>query len=34
MHFKEVDNLIIVIGKTEGHLEQSFFARDILNDVT
>tara|TARA_B100001179_G_scaffold193811_1_gene151429 strand:- start:61 stop:585 length:525 start_codon:yes stop_codon:yes gene_type:complete len=32
MNFKEVDNLIIVIGKTEGHLEQSLFARDILNE--
>ena len=32
MNFKEVNNLIIVIGKTEGHLEQSLFARDILNE--
>ena len=32
MYFKEVGNLIIVIGKTEGHLEQSLFARDILNE--
>ena len=32
MYFKEVGNLIIIIGKTEGHLEQSLFARDILNE--
>ncbi len=32
MEFKEVDNLIIVIGKTEGHLDQSLFARTILDE--
>ncbi len=31
MGLKEVDNIILVIGKTEGHLDQSIFARDILN---
>ena len=30
MDLKEVDNLIIVVGKTEGHLDQSIFARNIL----
>ena len=32
MDLKEVDNLIIVIGKTEGHLDQSIFARSILSE--
>ena len=32
LDFKKVDNLILVIGKTEGHLDQSIFARDILNE--
>ena len=32
MNLKEVDNLLLVIGKTEGHLDQSLFARDILNE--
>ena len=32
MDLKEVDNLLLVIGKTEGHLDQSLFARDILNE--
>ena len=32
MDLKKVDNLILVIGKTEGHLEQSIFAREILNE--
>ena len=31
MGLKEVNNIILVIGKTEGHLDQSIFARDILN---
>ena len=30
MDLKEHNNLILVIGKTEGHLDQSLFARDIL----
>jgi len=29
--FKKVGNIVLVIGKTEGHLDQSVFARDILN---
>jgi phosphoribosylformylglycinamidine synthase subunit PurL len=32
MDLKENDNILIVIGKTEGHLDQSIFARDILNE--
>ena len=31
MDFKKVDNIVLVIGKTEGHLDQSVFSRDILN---
>ena len=30
MDLKEHNNLILVIGKTQGHLDQSLFARDIL----
>ena len=32
MDLKEADNMLLVIGKTEGHLDQSLFARDILNE--
>ncbi len=32
MNFKKIKNLIIVIGKTEGHIDQSVFARDVLNE--
>ncbi len=32
MGLKEEGNLILVIGKTEGHLEQTIFARDILSE--
>ena len=32
MDFKEIDNLVFVIGKTEGHLDQSLFARNILDE--
>jgi len=32
MDFKEIDSLVIVIGKTEGHIDQSLFARTILNE--
>jgi len=32
MDLKKADNLLLVIGKTEGHLDQSLFARDILNE--
>ena len=30
MNFKEINNLVLVIGKTEGHIDQSLFARTIL----
>ena len=32
MDFKEVNNIVLVIGKTEGHIDQSLFARLILNE--
>jgi len=32
MEFKEVDSLVLVIGKTEGHIDQSLFARNILDE--
>ena len=32
MDLKETGNIILVIGKTEGHLDQSLFSRDILNE--
>ncbi len=32
MDLKEVDNLVLVIGKTEGHIDQSLFARNILDE--
>jgi len=32
MDFKQTNNLIIVIGKTEGHIDQSLFARIILDE--
>ncbi|MDB4070640.1 phosphoribosylformylglycinamidine synthase subunit PurL [Candidatus Pelagibacter sp.] len=32
MELKEADNILLVVGKTEGHLDQSLFARDILNE--
>ena len=32
MNFKEIDNIILVIGKTEGHIDQSLFARNILDE--
>jgi phosphoribosylformylglycinamidine (FGAM) synthase-like enzyme len=32
MGLKEADNILLVIGKTEGHLDQSLFAREILNE--
>merc|ERR1711991_288826 len=30
--FKEKDNLVLIIGKTEGHIDQSLFARTILDE--
>ena len=32
MDFKDINNLVMIIGKTEGHLEQSLFARTILDE--
>ncbi len=32
MDFKKIDNLVLVIGKTEGHIDQSLFARSILDE--
>ena len=32
MDFKEIDNIVLVIGKTEGHIDQSLFARTILDE--
>jgi phosphoribosylformylglycinamidine synthase II len=32
MDLKKIDNILLIIGKTEGHLDQSIFARDILNE--
>jgi phosphoribosylformylglycinamidine synthase II len=32
MDLKEAGNILLVIGKTEGHLDQSLFSRDILNE--
>ena len=32
MDLKEVNNTVLVIGKTEGHIDQSLFARNILNE--
>ncbi len=31
MDLKKVNNIVLVIGKTEGHLDQSVFAKEILN---
>ncbi|MDC3030405.1 phosphoribosylformylglycinamidine synthase subunit PurL [Candidatus Pelagibacter sp.] len=33
MDLKEVNNLILVIGKTEGHMDQSLFARNVLDEI-
>ncbi len=32
MDFKEINNLVLIIGKTEGHMDQSLFARTILDE--
>ncbi len=32
MDLKEVGNIVLVIGKTEGHIDQSLFARNILDE--
>ena len=33
MDFKEIDNVVLVLGKTEGHINQSLFARSILDEI-
>ncbi len=32
MDFKEIDNVVLVLGKTEGNIDQSLFARNILDE--
>ena len=32
LDFKSSGNIVYIIGKTEGHLDQSIFAKDILNE--
>ena len=32
MDFKETDNLVLIIGKTEGHIDQSLFSRIVLDE--
>ncbi len=32
MDLKKINNILLIIGKTEGHLNQSIFAREILNE--
>ena len=32
MDLKNIGNILLIIGKTEGHLDQSIFSRDILNE--
>ena len=32
MDLKQTDNILLVVGKTEGDLNQSLFSRDILNE--
>ena len=32
MDFKKQGNIVYVIGKTEGHLDQSIFAKELLNE--
>jgi len=32
MDLKEINNILLVVGKTEGHLDQSLFSREILNE--
>ena len=31
MGLTKIDNLVLIIGKTEGHIDQSIFAKNILN---
>ena len=32
MDLKETGNIIFIVGKTEGHLDQSIFAKEVLNE--
>ena len=32
MDFKSIENLVLIIGKTEGHIDQSLFSRIILDE--
>ncbi len=32
LDFKSSGNIVYIVGKTEGHLDQSIFAKDILNE--
>ena len=32
MNFKDIGNQVLLIGKTEGHIDQSLFARVILDE--
>ena len=32
MDFKEIDNIVLVIGKTESHIDQSLLSRIIINE--
>jgi phosphoribosylformylglycinamidine synthase II len=32
MDLKQAGNILLVVGKTEGHLDQSIFSREILNE--
>ena len=32
MDFKDIENLVLSIGKTEGHIDQSLFARTVLDE--
>ncbi len=31
MGLKKIDNIVLLIGKTEGHIDQTIFAKEILN---
>jgi len=32
MDLKEIENIVLIVGKTEGHIDQSLFARTILDE--
>ena len=33
MDFKQIDSVVYIIGKTEGHIDQSIFSKDVLNET-